>query len=179
MLIAPTGSKLVFTILIHRRSPGRFQQDWERQFRRHYPHRREEAVERRNRERFASAYPPIHRYNDIAGFAEIYWDAGTSLQINLYFRGDRRTRYGRSIAQNRDGTVSARNYYLYDHRIQGGFVPPRRSDILDRQAFLDAFREVRRIANRLRCFVDLRHEEAILGCFDFRALFHREPSDKR
>jgi hypothetical protein len=34
----------------------------------------------------------LHQFNDLVGFAEVYWDCGTRVMVDFYFHGDSRTR---------------------------------------------------------------------------------------
>jgi len=90
MIGASTRSKLVFTILLHRHSPEEFLKIREQRFERMYL---KTHGLRRHREEFDASYPAIHRYNDIAGYAELYWDGGTRILAELFVQGDRRRKH--------------------------------------------------------------------------------------
>jgi len=74
--------KLIFTVLIHRHSPEKYDQLREAQWNRTYstPQARE-----RFRDEFYACCPAAQRYNDIAGYAEIYWDGGNRILAELFF----------------------------------------------------------------------------------------------
>lgn len=171
MVAAPKGSKLIFTVLLHRHSPERFQELRLRRLNSMYssPRTRE-----RYRDEFDSQFSPIYRYNDVAGYAEIYWDAGTRVLIDLFFRGDLRTKYGKAVACGRRGQISASQFYLYLHCLEAGGIPHLScSEALKREAIIDGLQRVRAVAADMGCVIDLTHEETLLSAIDVRYLFSR------
>src|SRR5436305_1720971 len=97
MIGAPNGSKLIVTVLIHAHSPQTFAEARERELCRLYT---TAATRERYREHYDVFRSPVHRYNDVAGYAEVYWDAGTRILLDFFFKGDMRTTFGKAIAKH-------------------------------------------------------------------------------
>ncbi len=115
--------KLIFTIILHRHSPETFDRKWEQSFRHSISSAHSsltQKVEDRMRDCFSASSPRIHRYNDIAGFAEVYWDGGTRILVAYYFLGDRRTKYGQAVAKLWPYKTSGNKYYAWQHMAGGG-----------------------------------------------------------
>lgn len=175
MIAAPIGSKLIFTVLLHRHSPGQFSARRQRRFESIYrnPDRRE-----RYREVFDTSYPANHRYNDIAGYAEIYWDAGTRILVEIFFRGDGRTRFGRAVSVGpRPKLFSANRFYpLYVlYKEAGQFSDASCGRGFKRQAIKDGLEHVQTVAISMGCFVDLTHEKLVLDALDIDRLLCVDP----
>lgn len=167
--------KPIFTVLFHRHSPAVFNRRWEKRSRATIPPTGlEEASERL----YYGLNPKVHRYNDIAGFAEIYWDLGTRILANYYFRGDRRTKYGRQIGNQLGVPVSGKHYYLlYNMVEEASFVSASVSE--KRNALLAALQRVKETGKRLGCFVDLRTEISIAKCLNVEKYMSRGRSAPR
>lgn len=184
MIAAPIGSKLVFTVLLHRHPPGQYSRLRQRKLERIYPNpdRRE-----RYREEFNTSYPANHRYNDIAGYAEIYWDAGTRILVEIFFRGDRTTKFGKAVSAGpRPELFSANRFYpLYEvYEEAGQFSDASCGGGFKRQAIEDGLEHVRTVATGMGCFVDLTHEKLLLDALDIDRLLcvdrgSVEPQDSR
>jgi hypothetical protein len=165
-------AKLVFTILVYRHSPEEFSKLRERRFKSMYTKTHGAG---RHRDEFDASHPAIHRYNDIAGFAELYWDGGTRILAELFLQGDRRRKYGKAVAAGRrPETVSPDRFYpLYALYVEAsGISHPQRSSEADRRlALQESLQFVREEATKLGCYVDLKHEEVILDATDVQRLF--------
>jgi hypothetical protein len=129
----------------------------------------------RYRNEVAASCPPLHRYNDIAGFAELYWDGGTRILVDYFFRGDRSRKFGKQVARSwpEDGArISPGKFYLFALGVESGGIPHETCDAnLKRKAILEALREIRIRATDLCCFVDLTHEHELLQAIDINLLF--------
>jgi hypothetical protein len=162
--------KTIFTVFLHRHSPKQFTELRQKQFER-------ECSTVGSRERYSDEHncSSNHRYNDIAGFAEVYWDGGTRILIELFFRGDRRTRYGRTVTagMSRARVKNSRFYSFYPTYAEAGGIPhPQWSDEQEkRQAIMDALEFVRRIATENGCFVDISREQVLLAVIDINRLY--------
>jgi len=165
-------NKLIFTILLHNESPEQFERQRQRRFERMYSNA---GARDRYRDEFNQSNPPFHRYNDVAGYAELYWDGGERILGEFYFRGNSRRKYGKAVTNGmRRGIASSRWFYpfhvLY---IEVGSAPRSARECEKRQAIADALEWVRAQANELGCFVDLTHERILLDAIDVNKLFSR------
>jgi hypothetical protein len=165
-------NKLIFTILLHGYSPEQFERRRQRRFERMYS---DPGARERYQDEFNQSDPPFHRYNDVAGYAELYWDGGERILGELYIRGDRSRKYGKTVTNRmRRGITSPRWFYpfhvLY---IEVGSVSRGARECENRQAIADALEWVRVQATDLGCFVDLTHERILLDAIDVNKLFSR------
>jgi hypothetical protein len=119
MIAAPNGSKLIFTVFLHRHSPRQFSKLREQRIERTYAN---PDLRERYRGEFDTSDPAVHRYNDIAGYGEVYWDGGTRILVEIFFRGDRRRKSGQAVAAGRrPQIVSASSFYpLYVQGVEAG-----------------------------------------------------------
>ncbi len=167
------NSKSIFTILLHRHSPKSFAQRWEKTFRRTAPRSMTVEMEKQMRTIYCSSKPRIHRYNDIAGFVEVYWDAGTRILTDCYMLGDRRTKYGRELAKRWPGRISGNRYYPYFSMSEGGSFSSYDKPAQKKAAIIETLDDVEKAAKRLGCYVDLRVEREIANCIDVNKLLVR------
>jgi hypothetical protein len=86
-------NKLIFTILLHGYSPEQFEHQRQRRLERTYS---SAGARERYQDEFKQSDPPFHRYNDVAGYAELYWDGGERILAEFYFRGNRKRKYGKA-----------------------------------------------------------------------------------
>jgi len=183
MIGAPKDSRLIFTILLHRNCPERFET------------LRQEGLERlermcstaraleKYREEYNLQHPPTHRYNNIAGFAEIYWDGGIRIMLQFFFLGDRRTRFGKAVSVGlvsaglRPKLVSASQFYpLYVQGIEVSGIPNVKCpEELKRKAIIEALDKVAETAADLN-FADLTQEWKVLDALNLERLFSGAPS---
>jgi hypothetical protein len=165
-MIARDG-KLIFTILLQRHSPERFERDWQKA--------QDRFREPGSKGWYAQQNPRIHRYNDLAGFAEVYWDRGTRVDVDYFFLADRRTRFGKGLTQRygeRPLTFNSKKFYAYALGVDSGYVPRRGSaPHQKRKALFDALDSVQEMSSRLGCFVDLTPERQIVEDIDVNLLF--------
>ncbi len=171
-MVHSTGSKRVFTVPIQRHPPKNFDERWQARSIRGAPigpHMEKEFVEAYKKslpEIHEAKHPRIHRFNDIFGFAEVWWTRGTEFVIWYYFRGDRRTKVGKIIAQRHVYPISSRQFYYFCDDKAGKFMmwsTPEEK----REALFDALNDVRNTAEKkCGCFVDLSHEYEIARCLD-------------
>ena len=173
-MYGPYGSKLLFTILLHRHSPSAFDQLWERRYQKECPPNLTDEEKERRLIRHQTADPRIHKYNDIAGFAEVYWDSGSRMLIDYYFIGDRRTRYGRTVWASQAGFTSAHKFYLHSASVNSGSFFLGEDDVeKKRNAVFEALDALERKAKQLNCYVDTTAEREITRCLDVSKFFMR------
>ncbi len=128
------------------------------------------------RDTYATEHAPEHRYNDIAGFAEGYWDGGTRILVDCWVRGNGRTRYGQRVQATRPQNRLYRNqFYLYVSMGNGGMFADLPGEEDRKQAVLDALDAVERIVKDLKCYVDLSEERRLVRHIDFTAYLQPEP----
>ena len=151
LMHAPRG-RMIFTILLHRQTPQEFESHW-----------RSEANLRGGRAGRSFA----HRYNNVAAFAEVYWNAGDQILIAYYIRGDRRTRLGKVL----DPHASASQFYFrWCDKVN--ILPSRNpTERAKRKAVSAALDHVERAAANQNWFVDLSHERHLLGALSMKKLF--------
>ena len=174
MLGAPGGSKLIVRLLLHLHSPDRFRQMWERRFQHSYS-----TAEMRElyREEFIASHPTTHRYNDIAGFAEVYWDGGTRILVDYYFRGLKRRGFGDVVKAHWGDRIASSGFYRIPY-IEIGGVPSREcGETTIREAIVEALEKVRTTGQDWNFFVDLTHELMLLQAIDVGWLFSDEAHD--
>jgi hypothetical protein len=93
--------------------------------------------------------------------------------LGLFFRGDRRAKYGRAVTDGRHrGTARSSQFYpLYVHgREVGGFPHGSCQDELKREAIIEALEHVERATAEMGVFVDLTAEKALLDALDLTRL---------
>jgi hypothetical protein len=123
-----------------------------------------------------SARHPLNRYNNLVGFAEVYWDLGTRIDINYYFLGNRNTTPGKRLANGRKAAgdkygLNPRCYYLYSDGVDAGYIPRRGSASEKRNGINQALDHVERTAEEIRCYVDLSHERKMVEYLDVDRFF--------
>jgi hypothetical protein len=168
--------KLIFTIILHRHSPETFDRKWEQSFRHNIsgaPSSLTQKDEDRMRNYFSASGPRIHRYNDIAGFAEVYWDGGTRILVDYYFLGDQRTKYGQAVAKRWPYMTSGNKYYMWQHMASGGSFIAGDTALKKRRALHEALDAVSAQAKQFGCYVDLTTEQEIANCIDVNKLLVR------
>ena len=170
-MTAPGSNKLIFTILFHDHSPERFEALRQRRF-------KELFSSPRARERFRDAYvggfPPFHRYNDVAGYAELYWDGEERLLAEFYFRGNRTRKYGKAVTESmqwKEMVSSHRFYPMQVLYLEAGSVSKYAKESENRQAILESLEWLSAQATKLGCFIDLTHEKTLLDAIDVNKLF--------
>jgi hypothetical protein len=111
-------------------------------------------VEEQARRGFRSSRPILHRFNDLVGFAEVYWDCGTRIMVDYYFRRGRTRYYG--VARS---------------MVEIARIHPTDSAESKRQAILRALEDVQKTASEASYFVDTSPERAIVQTLDVDAFF--------
>jgi len=137
-----------------------------------------EELRKKYQEEFNVQHPPTH-YNDIAGFAEVYWDGGTRIMLQFFFLGNRRTKFGMAVSAGlesagvRPELVSARQFYpLYVQPIEASGIPNVACcEEVKRQAIIDALDKVAKTAAGMKCYVNLTHERTVLNALTLDRLF--------
>jgi hypothetical protein len=174
MPMAPQ-SKLLFTILIQHHSPEDFKKTEmateDREFKDYGAGVKDAELEGQARSRYRSSRPILHRFNDLVGFAEVYWDRGTRIMVDCYFRGDRRTRYGERIQSRSTGGVSREWFYAYAPMTEMARIHPGDDVEARRQAILRALDYVEETAQEVLCFADTSPECAIVQALDVDSFF--------
>ena len=136
-------------VILHRHSPEGFDARRTRRFERLYA--TAEARDR-YREEFNASCPGTHRYNGIAGFAEVYWDAATRILVDYYFRGLRNTRFGKAVVAHWGEGVRGEGFYPIPYIELGSIPHPECNGAMKRQAIRDALDELaRRTAEDFGC----------------------------
>jgi hypothetical protein len=168
--------KLIFTVILHRHSPKAFDRKWEQSFKQSISSASSYLTQKdedRMRNCFSASSPRIHRYNDIAGFAEIYWDGGTRILADYYFLGDQRTKYGQAVAKRWPYKTSGNKYYTWQHMAGGGSFIAGDNALKKRKALQEALDAVSAQAKKFGCYVDLTTEREIANCIDVNKLLVR------
>jgi len=156
-------SRLLFTLLLNLHSPKRFRSNWERRFLRSYS---SSLLRERYRDEFLVSHPTSHRYNDIAGFAELYWDGGTRILVQYYLRGLKRRKFTDTVTAHWGSNVFGSGFYSIPYCEVGG-VPHRTcSGDLKRRAILDAMERVQSTADDWGCYLELTNEKRLLNALD-------------
>jgi len=154
--------------LIHCHPPERFRALRERRLEKRY---QTADIRERHRDQYDLEYPSTHRYNCIAGLAGVYWDGGTRILVEAFFRGDRRTAFGKAVAYGRRAVRSTQLYPLYVQPISAGEFPhPSCQEELKRKAIMDGLKHIERTTADLGAFVDLTAEKALVDAFDLNRL---------
>lgn len=174
------GPKPLFTILCQRRSPARFLKARGQRIETALTKRREwyrergllsfdEAEELRRLEQDEVGY---HRLDDLVGFAEIYWDGGSRIKVNLWLKVDLRAKWGRFPEGK--ARSSRRTYHLRIMAADAGRFRFRGASCADkRRAVHQALGYLEKKAEELRFFVDLSAERLLAEHLDFDGLFRR------
>jgi len=167
--------KLIFTILMQHRSPEEFaaveqaaEENYIRNVYRDEP--RDAELEEQARRRFRSSRPILHRFNDLVGFAEVYWDRGARIMVDYFFRGDGRTRYGQTIQSWVGGEVSAQRFYAYAPMVEVATVHGDDAET-KRRSILRALDHVEATAREILCFVDTSCERVLVQTLDVDTFF--------
>ena len=166
-------NKLIFTVILHRHSPTKFDRQWEQTFKRSISPDLTPETEDRMRNFYSTSNPKIYRYNDIAGFAEIYWDGGTRILVDYYFLGDRRTKYGQAVAKLWPSKTSGNKYYMWQCMASGGSFIDGDNALKKRTALYEALDAVSAQVKKFGCYVDLTTEREIANCIDVKKLLVR------
>jgi hypothetical protein len=110
--------------------------------------------------------PRIHRYNDVFGYAEIWWDYHARINVDYFFRADRRMKIGRILRQRFGSGISPKKFYCFDFAAWVGNIYPDGDNNKHRQAILDAFNDVERIVKEYNLYVDLSQERLLVQRID-------------
>lgn len=129
----------------------------------------------RYRDQYDLEYPSTHRYNGIAGLAgvywDVYWDGGTRILVEVFFRGDRSKAFGRAVAYGRPAVRSTQFYPLYVKPISAGEFPHSSCrEEFKREAIMDGLKHIERTVADLGAFVDLTAEKALLDALNLTRL---------
>jgi len=175
-MFQPTGSKRIFTVFLHRHTPEEFDEYWQEQSKRGAPmspNTEKEFVDAYKKslpEIYEATHPHIHRFNDIFGFAEIWWERGHDFVVRYYLRGDSRTKVGRKIAGRYFYPISSRQFYEFREVKITGFFKSSASE-LKRKVLVDTLEDISTTAREeFGCFVDLLNEYEIASCLDMDVL---------
>lgn len=161
--------KLIFTILIQHRPPEEFSRIEKAIGEKYVSDVQDPELKEQARRRFRSSRPILHRFNDLVGFAEVYWDRGTRIMVDYYFRGDGRTRYGHRILSRGRSNMSREWFYPYPFMIQVSAIHRGDDAKARRQAILRALDHVEETAREVLCFANTSHERAIVQALDVDA----------
>jgi hypothetical protein len=100
---------------------------------------------------YFASNPRAFPYNDLYGFVDVYWDGGTRILANAYFRGDARRRAGKVLRTRWNvGRLKGAGYYLHSHMRELAWFPRHADDERIRTALLEALLEVERLARELK-----------------------------
>ncbi len=184
MVKTPLGGRRIFTIPFQAHDPDAFKRTWQKGLDVLLAWAKETVdapladhhIEM-FRDTYAAEHAPEHRYNDIAGFAEVYWDGGTRILVDCWVRGNGRTRYGQRVQATRpQNRLSRTQFYLYVSMGNGGMFADLPGEDDQKQAVLDALDAVERIVKDLKCYVDLSEERRLVKHVDFTAYLQPEPA---
>lgn len=164
----PPGSRLIRVILLNLHSPERLRQDWERRFRRSYS---TVAMRERYCDEFIALHPTTHRYNDIAGFAEVYWDGGTRILVVYYFRGLKRPAFGQMVKAHWGERITSTGFYGIPYSEESGIPNRHCNEDTKREAVIEALDRVYREGRELGFWFDLKHEIKLVQALNIRLLF--------
>ena len=156
--------------MLNLHSPEQFLQIRERRFRRQL---RTAAMQERYRDEFAASYPPTHRYNDIAGFAELYWDGGTRILVVYHFRGLRNRGFGDAVKAHWGESITPRGFYRLPYIEVGGIPNPKCDEGAKREAIVEALEQIRTAGEEWGFFLDATHEKALLQSLNIDLFFRR------
>ena len=121
--------------------------------------------------------PPTYPYNDIYGFFEIFWDGGTRVLANCYFRGDARRRAGRRLRAAAGGQdLRSQGFFLHWHRKELAWLPNTPSPQSIRRVLSMALDRVDDAAKDLGGVAHLDHARTMLPHVNWDALMGR-PGD--
>lgn len=172
----PKGSKQLFVLLIQRHSLPEYDKLWKSGLPRGAPMGRQtpasivSAYKEMLPEIYEARHPHLHRYNDLFGFAEIWWNGSMELSVCYYFRGDRRTQMGKRISTDYRYPISSQQFYPYrEERIGQLFHWLNRNQV--REELRIALNGVAATVKKdFRCFVDISHELELIRCLDLNSV---------
>ncbi len=187
-VLGPARAKLIFRIVVSRRTQAEYHDQWERRRDRQLadlgisPAGPDERVTGAELSLWADD-PPTYPYNDLLGFVEVYWDGGTKIMAHSYFLGDGRLRPGRALRAQHRRPLNARKFYLFHHAKWLAYLRQSASDDELRAALLDALDVVEEeIVQQQGGRADLAHVCAVASNLDVRNLLwprDDEPAPER
>ena len=154
--------KLIFTLPIYNQDKKSFRIKHEEKFKKTFTITEDNKKDINDfRILFNRQNPPIHKFNDICGFAEIYWDAGVRILIDFYFNGNGRRKYNRFFKN-----LNPNKFYLRELNIQGGSFFTHSNLNEKKTAIINALKAIEAEAKTFNCYVNTEHEQNLLEFLD-------------
>jgi hypothetical protein len=94
--------------------------------------------------------PPTWPFADLYGFADVFWDGGTRILADTYYRGDGRYAAGRALRRIQETRLLAQEYYMLAHRIDLAYLARRFDAAVAATAVNAALDQVEEHAQSLR-----------------------------